>query len=69
MYALGSGIMGDSEYLHETSALITTSQCIYNASSGWLGRAMVLCSFQCRGVMLLWHMVGQGPALLAAGAG
>ena len=36
---------------------------------GWLGRAMVLGSFQCRGVLLLWHMVGQGPAVLAAGAG
>ena len=28
---------------------------------------MVLGSFQCRGVLLLWHMVGQGPAVLAAG--
>ena len=27
---------------------------------GWLGRAMMLGSFQCRGVLLLWHMVGQG---------
>ena len=36
---------------------------------GWLGRAMVLGSFQCRGVLLLWHMAGQGPAVLAAGAG
>ena len=36
---------------------------------GWLGRAMVLGNFQCRGVLLLWHMVGQGPAVLAAGAG
>ena len=35
----------------------------------WLGRAMVLGSFQCRGVLLLWNMVGQGPAVLAAGAG
>ena len=26
-------------------------------------------SFQCRGVLLLWHMVRQGPAVLAAGAG
>ena len=25
--------------------------------------------FQCRCVLLLWHMVGQGPAVLAAGAG
>ena len=30
---------------------------------------MVLGGFQCRGVLLLWHMVGQGPAVLAAGAG
>ena len=30
---------------------------------------MVLGSFQCRGILLLLHMVGQGPALLAAGAG
>ena len=37
--------------------------------SGWLGRAIVLGSFQCRGVLLLWHKVGQGPAVLAAGAG
>ena len=36
---------------------------------GWLGRAMVLGSFQCRGVLLLRHMVGQGPAVLAADAG
>ena len=36
---------------------------------GWLGRAMVLDSFQCWAVLLLRHMVGQGPAVLAAGAG
>ena len=30
---------------------------------------MVLGSFQCRGVILLWHIVWQGPAVLAAGAG
>ena len=35
----------------------------------WLGQAIVLGSFQCRGVLLLWHMVGQGPAVLAAGVG
>ena len=34
-----------------------------------VGRAMVLGSFQCRGVLLPWHMVGQGPDVLAAGAG
>ena len=31
---------------------------------GW-DRAMLLGSFQCRGVLLLWYMVGQGPAVLA----
>ena len=36
---------------------------------GWLGRAVVLGNFQCWGLLLLWHMVGQGPAMLAAGAG
>ena len=30
---------------------------------------MVLGSFQCQGVLLLLHLVGQGPAVLAAGAG
>ena len=35
----------------------------------WLGWAMVLGSFQCRGVLLLLLIVGQGPAVLAAGAG
>ena len=32
-------------------------------------REVKLGSFQCRGVLLLWHMVGQRPAALAAGAG
>ena len=30
---------------------------------------MVVGSFQCRGVLLLMHIVGQGPAVLAAGVG
>ena len=30
---------------------------------------MVLGSFQCRGVLLLLHVVGRGLAVLAAGAG
>ena len=37
--------------------------------AGWLDRAIVLGIFQCRGVLLLWHIVGQGPAVLVAGAG
>ena len=36
---------------------------------GWLGWAMVLGSFQCRGILLLLHIVGQGSAVLAPGAG
>ena len=37
---------------------------------GWLGRAMVLGSFQCQGVLLLCIiMVGQESAVLAAGVG
>ena len=30
---------------------------------------MVLGSFQCRGILLLLHIVGQGPAVVAAGVG
>ena len=30
-----------------------------------LGRAMVLGSLQCLGVLLFWVIVGQGPAVLA----
>ena len=44
-------------------------QATVNKITGWLGWAMVLGSFQCQGVLLLLHIVGQGPALLAAGAG
>ena len=50
---------------HEYISFFVITTTVY----GWLGRAMVLGSFQCRGVLLLWHMVGQGPAVLAAGAG
>ena len=31
--------------------------------------AILLGSFQCRGVLLLLHIVGQGPAVLAAAGG
>ena len=30
--------------------------CWSHFRSGWLGRAMVLGSFQCRSVLLIWHM-------------
>ena len=34
----------------------------------WSGGAMMLGNFQCRGVLLIWIIVGQGPTALAAGA-
>ena len=37
--------------------------------NGWLSWTMVLGSFKCRGVLLLLHIVRQGRAVLAAGAG
>ena len=37
--------------------------------SGWLGWAMVLGTFQSRGVLLLLRIIGQGPAVLVASAG
>ena len=51
--------------------MITQVTCVLTLfdQPGWLGWAIVLGSFQCQGVLLLWHMVGQGPAVLAAGAG
>ena len=37
-----------------------------NLANNWrLGRAMVLGSLQCLGVLLFWVIVGQGPAVLA----
>ena len=42
------------------------SLCTNATITGWLGWAMVLGSFQCQGVLLLLHIVGQGPAVLAA---
>ncbi|MEW8547262.1 MAG: hypothetical protein AB2693_27445, partial [Candidatus Thiodiazotropha sp.] len=31
--------------------------------------AMVPCNFQCRGVLLIWTLIEQGPTVHAAGAG
>ena len=36
---------------------------------GWSGGAKVLINLQCRGVLLVWTIVGQGPTALALGAG
>ena len=48
---------------------VDLNQTAPGAVSGWLGWAMALGSFQCQGVLLLLHIVGQGPAVLATGAG
>ena len=58
--------------LHVTTSILhfylyKLPHAITDISSGWLGWAMVLGSFQCRGNLLLLHIVGQGPAVLAAG--
>ena len=36
---------------------------------GWSGGARSWVNFQCRGVLLIWIIVGQGPIALAVGAG
>ena len=61
----------DNLFNIERHIIVCLRDIICNTSSGWLGWAMVLGSFQCRGVLLLLHIhvVGQGPAVLAAGAG
>ena len=41
----------------------------YRSKLWVVGLGVLLGSFQCRGVLLLWHMVGQGPAVLASDAG
>ena len=45
------------------------SDCIHLSGGGGSGGAMVLGNFQCRGVLLIWIRVGQGPTALAVGAG
>ena len=46
-----------------------TLNCIYGGRGG--GRVVRRCcvNFQCRGVLLIWIIVGQGPIALAIGAG
>ena len=41
------------------------------SQNAWGGgsQAMVLDDFQCQGVILIWIIVGQGPTVLAVGAG
>ena len=39
-----------------------------NLGDGWVVRWCWV-NFQCRGVLLIWMIVGQGPTALAVGAG
>ena len=43
--------------------------CVGGGGRGGGGRAVRMClvNFQCRGVLLIWIMVGQGPIALAVG--
>ena len=41
---------------------------LLNHTGGWVVR-WCWANFQCRGVLLLWIRVGQGPSVLAVGAG
>ena len=61
----GSGVTR----INHTPPLLPFSRVAFIFFRGWLGRAMVLGSFQCRCDLLLWHIVEQGPSVLAAGAG
>ena len=47
---------------------INTTACQYEGVVGWRDGACWV-NFQCRGVLLIWIRVGQGPAALAMGAG
>ena len=54
----------------------TCGKTIIRSGQGWLlqargGRVVRRCwvNFQCRGVLLIWIIVGQGPIALAVGAG
>ena len=55
-----------SRLIHTRSAVFDF--CLFSVG-GWLGRAMVMGSFQCRSVLLLWYFVGQEPVVLVAGVG
>ena len=50
---------------------IPANSLIYIAKSDWGGRVVRWCwvNFQCRGALLIWIRVGQGPIALAVGAG
>ena len=49
--------------------LVDTLIFFFYAKTCTTTKTSMLGTFQCRHVLLLWHMVGPGPAVLAAGAG
>ena len=61
--------LDSSTYFVAYRLYMTIDVRLINLFFGWFCRAMVLGSFQCRGVLLLWHLVGQGPAVFTAGMG
>ena len=53
---------------HESDNLRTSKTCP-RIGWGWSGGAKVWVNFQCRGVLLVWMIVEQGPIALAVCAG
>ena len=64
-FEINFGTLNESTIKHQSCA---SAGIWHSACTWWLGWAMVLGSFQRWGVLLLLHIVGQGPAMLAAGA-
>ena len=51
------------------AALWVTNGCTSMSKGGGRMVRWCLLNFQCRGVLLIWIIVGQGPSALAGGAG
>ena len=73
MFSFGSPHRGDTnEYSHYTIFNIKReNHPKLSKKSAWGGRVVRLCwvNFQCRGVLLVWMIVGRGPTVLAVGGG
>ena len=53
----------------EFETAVVNEPSVFEPLRGWSGGAMVLrVNFQCRGVLLIWIIVGQGSSALAVGA-
>ena len=52
-------------------SILTSCAKVPGLCPAWDGRVVRWCwvNFQCRGVLLIWMKVGQGPIVLAVGAG